>query len=113
MLVFVGLAVARLSAAPCVVGSTEFDVPSTLCDINLTNDENGWFCSDLSGKIEALSRSGCTFYASPSDAIQTGVASYRLTTPGKIITLEAWQVDSVSGDVAKNMVGYSAIVSHL
>ncbi len=58
MLVFVGLAVARLSAAPCVVGSTEFDVPSTLCDINLTNDENGWFSSDLSGKIEALKKNG-------------------------------------------------------
>ncbi len=56
MLVFVGLAVARLSAAPCVVGSTEFDVPSTLCDINLTNDEKGWFSSDLSGKIEALKK---------------------------------------------------------
>ena len=112
MLLIVGLAMARLSAAPCVVGSTDFDVSSTLCDINLTNDEKGWFSSNLNDKIEALSGSGCTFYASPSDAIQTGIASYGLTVPGKMITFEAWQADSVSGDVAKNKVGYSSIVSN-
>lgn len=108
----VGLAVARLSAAPCVVGATDFDVPSTLCDVKLTNDEKGWFSPDLSSKIVALNASGCTFYASPSDAIQTSLASNSLTAPGKMITFEAWQADSVSGEGAKNKVGYSAIVSN-
>lgn len=78
----------------------------------MTNDAKGWFSRDLSSKIEALNGSGCTFYASPSDAIQTGIASYGLTSPDKMITFEAWQADSVSGDVAKNKVGYSAIVSN-
>ena len=78
----------------------------------MTNDAKGWFSRDLSSKIEALNGSGCTFYASPSDAIQTGIALYGLTSPGKMITFETWQADSVSGDAAKNKVGYSAIVSN-
>ena len=99
-------------AATCTLGSTDFDVSSSLCTIDLTNDADGWFSDEVGDLLSELAATGCTWYGSPSDVIQTGITTYSLHTPGALITQEAWQADSVTNDAAKNTVGYSAIVSN-
>ncbi len=107
-----GLAAARLSAASCVVGSTDFDVTSTLCNIDLTNDADGWFSDELGDELAKLAKSGCNWYGSPSDVLQTGIATYSLSVPGAMIDAAAWTADSSTSNAAQNTVGYSSIVSN-
>ncbi|MBE6330467.1 MAG: hypothetical protein E7072_10215, partial [Bacteroidales bacterium] len=99
------------SQAQCVVGGTDFETSTTLCNPQLANDETGWF-SETVATLLKTETAGCSYYDSYPNVIQKGMPTNRLNVPGEMITPQAWTEDSLIQDVTRNKVGYSAIVAN-
>ncbi|MBQ9101232.1 MAG: hypothetical protein IJY54_07660, partial [Paludibacteraceae bacterium] len=99
------------SQAQCLVGGTDFETSTTLCNPQLANDETGWF-SETVATLLKTETAGCSYYDSYPNVIQKGMPTNRLNVPGEMITPQAWTEDSLIQDVTRNKVGYSAIVAN-
>lgn len=69
----------------CIVGGTEFNTEPELCNPTMVsddNEENGWFSSNVA-EIIAKQCSNSNFFEHPSNVIQTGLPSNKISIAGK------------------------------
>ena len=68
----------------CIVGGTEFNTEPELCNPTMVsddNEENGWFSSNVA-EIIAKQCSNSNFFEHPSNVIQKGLPSNKLSVVG-------------------------------
>ena len=69
----------------CIIGGTEFNTEPELCNPTMVsddNEENGWFSSNVA-EIIAKQCSNSNFFEHPSNVIQTGLPSNKISIAGK------------------------------
>ncbi|HQJ90049.1 MAG TPA: hypothetical protein PLB70_05500, partial [Paludibacteraceae bacterium] len=76
------------ASAQCVVGGTDFETQSSLCNPQLANDETGWFSDDPDVLTTALA--GCNFQEMPRNTVQLGMPSNTITSPSDLLDSDIW-----------------------
>ena len=100
------------SHAQCMVGGTEFETSKTLCNPQLSNDEDGWFNEDVD-KLLATETKGCDYYEVIGNAIQTGMPSNTIETQSSLFTTKGWaDLLKQNGYLATNPGGFTAITAN-
>ncbi|MBR4839935.1 MAG: hypothetical protein IK005_05600, partial [Paludibacteraceae bacterium] len=98
--------------AQCVVGGTEFETSSTLCNPQLSNDDDGWFNEDVEDLLDAETK-GCDYYSAIGNAIQTGMPSNTIATNSTLFTTKGWtDLKKQNGYLTTNPGGFTAITAN-
>ena len=100
------------SQAQCVVGGTDFETSTTLCNPQLANDETGWFSDDpdvLANEIAGCGES----QESLGHVIQKGLQSNLMNTTSTFFTnTDAWTIENTRGDANQGTTGYLAVMAN-
>ncbi|MBR5208807.1 MAG: hypothetical protein IKV67_03025, partial [Paludibacteraceae bacterium] len=104
----IGLAHVSNTVAQCVVGGTNFDTKSELCNPDLTDDADGWFSEDVGDELDKLcdgSYSGVV-----TNIVHQGLQSNVSSTGGS----DAMSFEDICTSAAGNKFGsgYSAVVGN-
>jgi len=104
----IGLAHVSNTVAQCVVGGTNFDTKSELCNPDLTDDADGWFSEDVGDELDKLcdgSYSGVV-----TNIVHQGLQSNFSSTGGS----DAMSFEDICTSAAGNKFGsgYSAVVGN-
>lgn len=97
------------TSSGCVISSTEFETSVSLCNPQLSNDEDGWFSDDEDLVPDALK--GCESQATINNAIRTGISSVIVSTPSAVFTDKSWKTLSANGD-AQSGNGFASIYAN-
>ena len=100
------------SQAQCVVGGTDFDTSTPLCNPQLANDETGWFSDDPDVLTDAIVGCGES-QESLGHVTQKGLQSNLLNTSASFFTnTDAWTVENTRGDANQGTMGYLAVMAN-